>query len=160
MGIRQTLKEKPWIGFTVTLALIGVAVVMFLKAGGSAAARVADRAYFTIDDGQTYFEADRNLLAPFDHEGKQAVKVHMFSCDGGKTKVVGYLSKMDDTVKRLYEAEMAKAVAAKQSSPRAPMGFLVKKPGGKEWLNSMDPRKNAVVDINCQGEIPEIVHPD
>ena len=34
--------------------------------------------YFSDDDGKTYFQDDASKIAPFDHNGKQAVSAYLF----------------------------------------------------------------------------------
>jgi hypothetical protein len=49
--------------------------------------------YFTTDEGKTLVALDAATKSPTVHDGKPAYRAHVFTCDGGKTQFVGYLSK-------------------------------------------------------------------
>jgi hypothetical protein len=59
--------------------------------GETAAPRYGKIAYYSVDDGKSYFEDSNTKIPPFDYGGKQAYRVHVFSCDGGKTTWVSHL---------------------------------------------------------------------
>ena len=92
MGIRETINQSRYM-------VAGVAVAAIVVAGGFivSAARegstpgYAKTAFYSDDDGVSYFEDSNKLIPPFEHRGKQAYAAHVFSCDNGKTKWVGYL---------------------------------------------------------------------
>lgn len=92
MGIRETLNQHPSIATVAAAVLIlgaGVYLLAFMRQ--EAAPRYGSVAYYTDDDGKTYFEDDIRKIAPFDHKGKQAYRAHVYTCDGGKTKWVAYM---------------------------------------------------------------------
>lgn len=159
MGLRQTLSEKPWVGIAVGAALLAAAAVVMLTAGMGSTMKLADKAFYTVDDGQTLFTDSRSLVAPFLHEGKVAVKVNKFSCDGGKTSFVAYLSKFSDSDKKAYETAIAAKTTGKGPPPMLPMNYLVKKPGSDKWYSALSPEGRQLIDINCQSGFPQIVHP-
>ena len=85
MGIRETLNKNPGIttGATAGIILLAVGFIIYQLSGGGTPS-VATKAYFTIDDGKTWFSDDINKVPPFDKDGKQAVKAYVYECPGGK----------------------------------------------------------------------------
>ena len=102
MGIRQTINEKPQITMGVTGAIILIALIYIAVhafGGGPAAHAVKPLAFFSDDDGQTYFVDDGAKIPPFDHNGKQAFKAMVYRCEGGKP-FVAYLQRCNDEQRR------------------------------------------------------------
>ena len=93
MGVRDWLNNNPKVvtGATIGVVLL-VALLIFAKAGGGlggSPAAVKDMAFFTDDDGATWFADDAKKIPPFDHNGKQAVRARVYR-SGGKTFAVPY----------------------------------------------------------------------
>jgi hypothetical protein len=141
MGIREKLKDNPKVGIGVAVGVLvlGVgAMVAQLSNGGLGGGR-AGRAFFTTDDGATWFVGDASQIPPFLHDGKQAVRAYVFEC-GGK-RFVNHLERFTPERRKLAEAAL-EAEKAGKSPPRPPAaagqtvnwGVEVKKPGDKEWL--------------------------
>jgi len=146
----------------LALGLVGVVVIVVLAVawqvlGGSApngAGGAPGGLYFTTDEGATTFIAPANHLPPFDHNGKQAVRAVMYSCDGGKTKFVGYLERYTPSAKQQMEAGKQAAQAGGKMVMAAPnMGVAVlevKKPGEKNpWVDKSRPQGQAVIRVTC-----------
>jgi hypothetical protein len=94
--------------------VMAVAVIAILAAGYAIFSQARDltgsgpgNAYFTIDDGQSFFTDDALKEAPFDHDGKEAWRAHVFEC-GGK-KVVGYVERYTAHAKQLLDEVKAAA---------------------------------------------------
>src|SRR4051812_38658926 len=92
---------------TLAAVIIGAALLIFLPAGGSNA-RPTDLAYFSNDDGATWFADDAKKVAPFDKDGRPAYLAHVFTCDGGKTKFVLYLERYSTAAKKMIDGDRAK----------------------------------------------------
>lgn len=65
--------------------------------------QIPTQAYFTVDDGQTWFADDIEKIPPFEHQGQQAVRVQLFTCDGGKTVFPVYLERYSDEAQAAME---------------------------------------------------------
>ena len=165
MGFRDTLKQRPSLAAAAAAVMIvGAAVAIYVQArdfnnSGSG------KAFFTTDDGKTWF-LDRNTrLAPFDKDGKQAVRAHVFECDG--KRFVGYLScYRPEAIKALEEAKAAKAEGKPPPNVQAlaavgTTGLLVKRPGAPGWVSQADVGAATQVRVfSCpDGSTPEEVEP-
>ncbi|HZL36426.1 MAG TPA: hypothetical protein VFC78_13990 [Tepidisphaeraceae bacterium] len=93
-------------------------------------------AFYTVDDGATLFVDDAERLPPFDHGGKPAVRAIVYSCDGGKTRFVGWLQKLPEDALRKALAAARDSKAEDDDDIAAKSGWLVKKPGDAQWVNS------------------------
>lgn len=144
MGLRDTLNERPKLGgilagaFVVAALLIGM--IQVIRLHPPTLADKPERAFFTIDDGKTWFVDDVTRLAPFDYDGKEAVRAYVVECNG--KKAVNHLER--------YTAEgkqaMAKVREAAKKGP--PPGMLVavaqqrgrevKRPGDAKWHKASD----------------------
>jgi len=157
MGIRETLNQNPGITTAGTAGIILVALGFIVyQLMGSGSPKIQTESYYTIDDGKTWFADDINKVAPFIHQGKEAVRIFIFSCDGGKTKFVPYLQKYSDEAKKKLEASREGANARPNFPPDFVLqeeiqmtGTLVKRPGDDKWVKQMDPASVDVTEIKC-----------
>ena len=140
MGIRQAINEKPAISAGVTLVVIALAVgfILWQSFGHhSRDAALLGRAFYSDDDGKTWFEDEANKLTPFtDSNGKPAVQAFVFKCGGGQP-FVGYLMETTEEARQRLSADQPHAAAA-----AALMHSEVKKPGAKTWVK-FDPKNTA-----------------
>src|SRR4051812_12636877 len=93
MAIRELINEhsRVVIGVVVTVVLcLLVGITMQMKS--APAATMLKQAYFSDDDGQSFFIDQASQVAPFDHNGKEAVAAHVYSIPHGKP-FVGYLER-------------------------------------------------------------------
>ncbi len=104
MGIREKLNENPGITTGVTAGIIVIALIIIgyqLMSGSGP--RIPTKAYYTIDDGETWFADDISKIPPFDKDGKPAYRVHVFRCKGGKP-FAAYLERYTPEAKKRMEA--------------------------------------------------------
>lgn len=160
-GFRDVINRNPLIVMGAAALVVVVAVIwsaMSLFGGSSSSGfggQNLDRGYFTSDDGATYFEDSIENLPPFDKDGKTAVRAHVFTCNRGKDRFIGYLERYRTDVKqKLIElnkdpTNMENAMAR---SGLMMSGVEVKKPGEppNKWVSSI---KNvefaAAMSVNC-----------
>ena len=177
MGIRETLNRNPSIATGTTLAIIVIAVAFIVYSysqGGASSAKQPTKAFFSVDDGKNWFEDDIAKLPPFDHEGKEAVRVMLFRCGNGKP-FAGYLERYTAEVKKqLEEARSASTGPGGKAPARSPqdiaslavimkMGKEIKKPGDATWTKIMDEQnRTKVMQVKCpegQNDVPAPVTP-
>ena len=157
MGIRETLNEKPRLtaGVVGTVAMIATAVVVMQVFAGrrGVPAKMPD-AFFTDDDGKTFFVDSVTRVPPFDHNGKQAVHANVFECDG--KRFVGYMDR--------FNAQAHKdLLAGKPRTAQVEMyGRELKRPGEAAWVKSGVLSEEAkVTNVKCPlgHSSPEPVEP-
>ena len=151
MSVAEMPRKARAIGLACAVALIVIAAIVFWS-NRPPPVTAPSRAFFTVDDGTTWFTDSAEKLPPFEHEGKQAYRAHLFTCDGGKTKFVAYMERYSEAQKRQQEA-------ARDGKPRPPeqittfgptTGLEVKRPGDKEWVARTDPRAAQLLSgIRC-----------
>jgi hypothetical protein len=154
VGIRETLNKNPGIttGATAAIILLAVGFIIYQLTGGGTPG-IATEAFYTIDDGATWFEDDINKIPPFDKDGKQAVKAYVYECPG-TDPFVAYLERYTPEAKKALEA------AAKSNDPNNPVimedvqmtGLEVKKPktGDKGWVKqSNSAASSKIMDLKC-----------
>ena len=87
MQIREKLTEKPVIGIGVGLGILLIAIGAIgyqLLGGGNSAGDIPTQAYYTDDNGKTFFKDDINKVVPFDHNGRQTYRADVFKGPDGK----------------------------------------------------------------------------
>jgi hypothetical protein len=167
VGFRETINKNPAMTSAVTAGIILLALLFILwqACGGiGGGAGSVGKSYYTIDDGKTYFVDASNKIPPFTKDGKQAVRAHVFTCDGGKTKFVGYLEMFAPEDKKMMED----AISGK-ATPAQYAGYtgqaMVKKPGMPQWVRLMPGTTEMyakTVQVTCPdgSTAPERVYPD
>lgn len=138
MGIREALNQKPGITAGIAAMITGAAVlyIIWQSIFGVNESSMPTSAYFTTDDGKTWFVDDISKAVPFIKDGQVAVRVHLYSTDGGQTKIPLYLEKLTDKGLKIHEAARAneKDISAMISAnDRLQREWLVKRPGDEKW---------------------------
>ena len=168
MGIRETINKNPGPTTAATGGIILIALLFIMWQcgifGGGGGTAGGGQAFFSIDDGKTFFTDDAAKIPPFKKDGKDAVRAHVFTCDGGKTKFVGYLEMFAPEDKKMMEDAMSG-----KAPPAAYAGYsgqaMVKKPGMPNFIPLMPGTTEAyakVVQVTCPDgtSVPERVYPD
>lgn len=124
MGIRETLNRGSTLTVGVVVCAVAVCAVvigMELHVGKGEPPKYA---YYTTDDGKTWFSDSAIKLAPFDHNGSPAVRCFVFKGPNGE--FAGLLEKLSDDIH---------ASLAKTGDQFLPVGtpVLIKKPGESDW---------------------------
>jgi hypothetical protein len=87
------------------------------------------KAFYTDDDGRTWFVDDAAKLSPFDHQGKLAFRCYVYQTAQGMKFVVCEAKLPDEQRKALINAD------TKGRPPLMPSNakLLLKQPGETEW---------------------------
>jgi len=148
MGIREKMNENPGLttGATVAVVLLAIAFIVYQITGfgGQSYAGGGGKAWFSDDDGKTVFADDAIKRAPFDHDGKQAVKAYCFTNDSGKTHWIGYLERYTPDAKAKLDREDKIPPEKRDSSVMETVGAIgieVKRPGDPNWVTQKDTLK-------------------
>src|SRR5439155_26864842 len=156
MGVREAMSKRPKIAAGVALALTTAAVVIVvlqmieLRAAPELAGE-PERAFFTIDDGRTWFVDDATQLAPFQHDGKEAVRAYVFECNG--KRFVNHLERYTEEGKK---AMMRLREVVKKGPPSGALvaaaqqrGRELKRPGDAKWTPSSDSAAAIIATPKC-----------
>jgi hypothetical protein len=125
-------------GAAAGIVLVGIILIVMQMAGGSKSARppTVSGAFFSDDDGKTYFSDDPTKIPPFDHNGKIAVGAVVFKPSTGGDPFVGYLVSNTNQLKAKLESEVntggLEGLNAYMSDNTI-VGALIKKPGDPKW---------------------------
>jgi len=156
VGIRESLNRNPAVATGLTVAVIVIALIFIIwQLKGSSGPKPVTKAFYTVDDGATWFVDDRNKPTPFLHEGKEAVRVYVYECNGNR--FAGFLEKMTPKAR-----ERAEAAAREGRNAILEDGdYLVKKPGRGEWVSSLDIHAaEKIFHVECPGGgVAKLVNP-
>jgi hypothetical protein len=140
VGVRERLNQNRTFAITAAavMLLAGAAFGLWQAFGGRQEVRRDEqRAYFSADDGTSWFPADAAKMPPIEHEGKTAYRVRVFRCPTGK-QFVSQLERYTPDDKKRLEAQIQALVAEGRQVDVAQLGLSptmqVKKPGEKEWM--------------------------
>lgn len=137
MEIRKILAEKPAIRNAVIVAVFALASLILWKSLFSTNT-VRMKAFFSDDDGKTWFADDWSKFSPFDHDGMQAYRAHVFRCGDGPP-FVGYLESYAEEVKPVLEKGHPDINDILVAMQRYSDKSLVKKPGDAKWVSRGTP---------------------
>jgi hypothetical protein len=154
MGIRESLENSSKLKQAAVSIMVAGLVVYLARLAMSGSSMPSAKAYFTTDDGATQFVDQMDRFAPFDHDGKPAYRVWMFSTDGGKTRFPGYLERYTPQAKARLTSALEDFKAGKTHMPPDVQASdtEVKAPGvGNPWVNRSNVR--AAQEI-IKGKIP------
>ena len=154
MRVRPLLNRHPAATVAVVLVFTALAVasiVLQMRPSGELSV-LPRKEFYTADDGETWFVDEVDKITPFDHGGRPAVLLHLYTCDGGKTQFVGYLERLPDGAADQYRSRTRlPATAVPESDDVAALvGSLVKRKGDAEWVSSGDKeRYQQIVSVRC-----------
>jgi hypothetical protein len=166
MALRESMNQKPAIA-TVAAIVVIIAfslVIYFEKSSGAPKSGALTTAFYTVDDGATYYPDDINKIPPYDNNGHEAVRAYVYRCGNGKP-FVAYLEAFTPDAKKAIEASGSgpafggAELAGDMGSSR---GRLLKPPltGDKGWVRQGDPGFSEVSEIHCPaGETNQDIHP-
>lgn len=165
MHVRKVLNNNSAVA--AALAVIGIVAAAwfgytrFASATGGRSAPTSS--FYTIDDGKTTFEDAVNRMTPYDYNGKQAVKAHVFDCSGKQTVV--FLERFTDAYRKAVARAAEEGKSGAQPSNLGELmalaggaGVEVKKPGEGIWVRSNTPDGQRIAQAKCaDGSTPEHV---
>lgn len=138
MSFRDKINQNPAIAIVAVAAFVALAAYV-LYSQVTIPTGVPTGAYYTVDNGATFFDGPLTELPPFDSNGKEAVKAYVFECDG--KKFVGYMAKLNPEARTAILAhrkelekkptEMPATLMPSQAALRN--GWLFKRPGDTKW---------------------------
>jgi len=133
MGIRESFNKRPAIGITFGVAALALAGLVGWRVQAGAGGVGRYRAFYSDDDGKTWFVDDYTRFSPFDHNGKIAYRAQVFRAGDGPP-FVGYLECYPPDVKARLATACTSTNAMLVAVQSASESILVKKPGGGAWV--------------------------
>lgn len=163
MGVRQSLNENKNLGVGVGagIVVVALAIISFQLFGGvSSQIQAPASAFYTDDNGKTFFKDDIYKVCPFDHNGKQAYRADVFECPDGK-QFVGLMYRHNAVGRKAMEEHIAKGTDDPRGDFLAGLevqGMEVKRPGAPDiaWRPN-DTSLGSL--IKCKGQPAELVIP-
>ncbi|HEX2972364.1 MAG TPA: hypothetical protein VHP11_08520 [Tepidisphaeraceae bacterium] len=137
MGFRDTLNKNPQAVMIGTIAITVLALLLVVWQLWPASSSAVSKAYFTIDDGKTFFVDDIYKIPPFKYQGKDAVRAHVYRVGEKGPMTVEWMEKFTPELK----AKIEKYYADKKNRGTYVAEFyddmfkLVKKKGTDQWMN-------------------------
>ena len=153
MGIREQVNERPAVAIGLVISILAAALVLYAVGTRKPAPRsgaMAAKAWFTVEDGKSWFPDDADKATPFDHEGKPAVRCFVRRCPDG-TEWAAYLMRYTTEGKRQDEGPLR----AKRLDPSALAGMRelieIKPPAADEsaWVKMSSPKAPAIRSPTC-----------
>jgi hypothetical protein len=162
MGIREKVNQNSGIaiGAACAVILLAIGFIVMQTRGGAAGGGAAGMVFFTTDDGKTWFADDPKNIAPFQKDGKEAVRAYVFRAGDG-TEFVGYLERYTPAGKKSLEAALVRPPEEQIDDPFLAVAGAVqwKKPGDKEWVGANDPKAGSVTKVvSPKGESDTVTH--
>ena len=95
MGVRQWFIDNARLTIgavsVIVLAAVGFVVIQVLAARPKIQTNLPD-AYFSADDGKTFFVGNSASVPPFDHDGKPAVRAYVYQCGEDRFPFLRFLA--------------------------------------------------------------------
>jgi hypothetical protein len=139
------------VGITILIILAALVFIYYQIKGDSIPQAPPQMAYYTTDDGKTFFAEDQMHETPFTHDGAQAVRAWRYTCGDSKEAKLGYLERYTaDFLKQLAQAKAA-------NQPMDPMIIVeqgdaiyeVKKPGNPTWYKKASQTGQNIINPKC-----------
>jgi hypothetical protein len=169
MGILEAINRHPRrvsVALGAVILISGTVIASQMR--GGAGAVLAKHAYFTDDDGKSFFVDDASNIPPFDHNGKEAVAAHVFAT-GHDSPFVGYMERAvtpaaRDGIEKAREELLQDA--AKQAVPmpsseliqRIRQNTEVKRPGDTKWIAATSKAVRAIYAVSSPAGSSDVPH--
>lgn len=133
MAIREALQKKQSIAAIIAIVFILAMCAIIVRNVTNTEGGFANSAYYSDDDGKSFFVDDALKIPPFDHGGKWAVKAHVYRC--GSEKSVHYLERYTEKGRAAAQESLRRSGGKEVSLPESlvPTGVEYKRPGEATW---------------------------
>ena len=154
MSIRDSLNRNAAISGVAIVATMLLAGYFIYAAFRNPIPTRSDKDFYTVDEGQTCFTDKASRVPPFDYKGKEAVRVRYFTCDGGKTRFVGWLEQWSPAAKAVLESAQRDGKGnLKDPTIMHPLGWdsdpMVKRPGDPRWFKRHEKEYEEITSPKC-----------
>lgn len=135
MSFRDDINQKPGIFIGVSAAIVVLAIIWLvysLRGSKPVAGVITTKAFFSDDDGKSFYVDDISNIPPYEHSGKKAYRARVYEVKGSGQRFVGYLESYDDKAKKQIEEAIKKGIDP--ATAMQGIDILVKKPGPGKWV--------------------------
>lgn len=149
MEVRDALNKNRTVT-VVILVLLGIGAAWWLLSSTNVTSSGKPRAFYTTDDGATWFVDDADKLPPFDHNGQKAVMCFVYKAGPDGAPFVSHLQRFTpEGIKQIQDAKASKEFNPVGFNPgqRATVEVKPPKTGDKGWLPVNDPRALAIQKV-------------
>ncbi len=159
MNFRELVNRRPKLAAASIIAIAVLAIgFSFQSSRGPKLSGPITQAFFSDDDGKSWFAEDINKPFPFDHNGRQAYRAYVFRCQSGDP-FVGYLASFSDA--GAPKGTTAAPTRSEQFGPQKIPVMQVKKPGESNWIPIDSPQGELIIDVKGpDGSRPLAVLPE
>jgi hypothetical protein len=157
MRPRKKISSYPRVGLGAAgVFVLLCATYVFIQMRGSNSPSAGNaKAFFSVDDGKTWFADDMTKVPPYDKDGKQAIRAFVFRGSDGKD-FVGYLQRFTPDAKRAIE-QLQTPDPNRTGPPDVSgirmaytIGREVKRPGDAKWISGAQGLESAqIIAIKC-----------
>jgi hypothetical protein len=155
--VREYLNNHPVFGGAFGLAVLSVVIglIYYMQVEKNDVQRALTLAWYSDDDGKSWYSDNKNLNPPFDRGGKTVVRAFVFRCTGDNHEFVGYLQRYAASAKKAIEDAHEQVVEQKIPPPIGlyesieKNGLEVKRPGDADWVNVRDPKAKSIEKVTC-----------
>ena len=162
LGLRETVNRHPKAVAAVISVIVLAAVGFTVQQQRPPGMNPPRYAYFSDDDGRTFFKDAATNVPPFDHGGKQAVAAYVFNGKDGKP-FVAYLERAISAEARAKVEQARRDLMTRATQQAVPMpdselmelinrNLEVKRPGDRAWVGAMDPRAGPIMAVKIGEE--------
>jgi len=136
MGLRETINKNQPLAIGLCSVFIILGSVLVIRSTSSGIPARLKQAYYSDDDGKTFFADDVNKIYPFDHNGKTAYKAYVYEGGDGQP-FVGYLERLTDSARqRIAELQQnPDGTTEGQVLTIYATGTQIKLPGDTRWIS-------------------------
>lgn len=137
MSVRQKLNANPAVVAVVVIVVVAGLLWFGYRQMSPSEGNGPSGAYYSSDDGKTFFSGDPKAFSPIDQGGQKAYRAYVYDCPDGK-RFVGYMERYPDDIKAILD----KAKINPEGVPVEDRGKLMrssqsremKKPGEAKWV--------------------------
>ena len=158
--LREHINKNPRLvmGASATITVIAIVFGILNYAMPGNSNELTERAFFTDDDGKTWFVDSATRETPFEQNGKVVVRAYVYKC--GKEPFVNHLERSASTEASTKSESKPAPPRSRPNPPGGVRNVEVKRPGSDKWVSVGDRAAAAVVKPNCDNlRLLEVVMP-
>jgi hypothetical protein len=138
LGVRELINRNNQLMMGVAIAGVALAlvsiIILWRHREGPPVLGAGVQAFFSDDDGKTWFPDDATKIPPIDHNGKPAYRALVYR-RGDSASFVSCLESFPPEVKTHIEQKAGSNLLDLQNAEFAAASqMLIKKPGAAHWL--------------------------